>query len=248
MEKISIQLSKRLQAVAAMVPKCGCVADIGCDHGYMSIFLVQQGIAPRAIAMDVGEGPLERAREHIVERHLESYIQVRLSDGLEQLIFGEADAVVIAGMGGAAMEKILKAGEALLTKEVTLVLQPQSEIPKFRSFLWREGYRMISEDIVLEDGKYYPMMQVRRIGDQGHNVGKADTDCPYTAEELAFGPVLLERRHPVLHQYLCWRQQQVRRILEQIRQHAAEEIRLRRTKELRQELESIQRALDRYHT
>ena len=232
MEKGSIQLSKRLQAVAALVPECGCVADIGCDHGYTSIFLVQQGTALRAIAMDVREGPLARAREHISRQRLEPYIQVRLSDGLEQLRPGEADAVVIAGMGGATMEKILRAGRPLLEGAVTLALQPQSEIPGFRRFLWQEGYRITREDMVLEEGKYYPMMQVRS-GSTG----------PYTAAELAFGPLLLRQRHPVLFQYLNARKQLLLEICRQLQEHGGEKAKGQRMEELAGELALIEQAL-----
>lgn len=236
--KGGIQLSERLQAIAALVPECGCVADVGCDHGYMSIFLVQRGIVRRAIAMDVRGGPLERAREHISSQRLGPYIQVRLSDGLEQLAPGEADAIVIAGMGGAAMEKILRAGRALLEGTAALVLQPQSEIPKFRKFLWEEGYQFTREDMVLEDGKYYPMMQVRP--------GAGTAREPYTDLELAFGPLLLKERHPVLLRYLCWRKGQIEGILRNIREHATEEVARRRTETLGEELTLIAHGLQFY--
>ena len=240
MGKTGIQLSGRLQAVAALVPKCGCVADVGCDHGYISIFLVQQGIARGAIAMDVREGPLQRAREHIESQQLAPYIQVRLSDGLNQLAPGEADAVVIAGMGGATMEKILREGRSLLTGEETLVLQPQSEIPEFRRFLWEEEYRITGEDMVFEDGKYYPMMQVR----PGREAGSR----PYTVMELAFGPLLLRQRHPVLYQYLGTRRRQLADILTKIREHAGEDARRQRTEALAAELALIGKALEDYTT
>lgn len=239
-ERNSIQLSKRLQAVAALVPECGCAADIGCDHGYTSIFLVQRGIACRAIAMDVREGPLARAREHISRQKLGPYIQVRLSDGLEGLMPGEADAVVIAGMGGATMEKILRAGKPLLAGVDALVLQPQSEIPEFRRFLWEEGYGITGEDMVLEEGKYYPMMQAR----PGWGAGRE----PYTAAELAFGPLLLKQRHPVLYRYLGARERQLKGILRQIQEHAGEDARQQRTKALARELGLIGKALEYFTT
>ena len=101
------KLSKRMQAVAALVQNTTCLADVGCDHGYVPIYLIQSECIGHAIAMDVNRGPLLRAEEHIREVHLEDYIETRLSDGLTALAPSEADGVVIAGMGGALTKRIL---------------------------------------------------------------------------------------------------------------------------------------------
>ena len=100
-----IQISRRLSAVAALVSPGLVLADVGCDHGYIPIYLIQKGQIPRAIAMDINQGPLLRAREHIREWGLEDYIETRLSDGVEALKPGEAQCLVIAGMGGPLMEE-----------------------------------------------------------------------------------------------------------------------------------------------
>ena len=89
------------------------LADIGTDHGYIPIALVQKGRIPSALAMDVGKGPLSRAREHIHSQGLDTYIETRLSDGLTELHEGEADTVLIAGMGGMLMKRILEGGKRL---------------------------------------------------------------------------------------------------------------------------------------
>ena len=95
-----MKLSKRLETVASFVPKGSNIADIGTDHGYVPIYLVREGQAEHAVAMDVRKGPLERARAHVEDAGLGSRIDVRLSDGLAGLETGEADCVVIAGLGG----------------------------------------------------------------------------------------------------------------------------------------------------
>ena len=100
-------LSDRLSAAASMITPGNRLADIGTDHGFVPIDLVRRRIIPSAIAMDVNRGPLERAREHIEEAGLEGLIQTRLSDGLQALEEGEADSVLIAGMGGALTVRIL---------------------------------------------------------------------------------------------------------------------------------------------
>lgn len=161
-----IQLSKRLQAVAELAKTASirCVADIGTDHGYIPIWLVEQGIAERAIAMDIRIGPLQRAQKHIREQGLEAYIETRLSDGLAALRREEAQVIVIAGMGGATMSGILEAGRSVISPDTILVLQPQSELYEFRRYLAEHDFVLLAEDMVEEDGKYYPMMKVQMRG------------------------------------------------------------------------------------
>ena len=190
-----MKLSERMKAVAAMVTNGNVLADVGTDHGYIPIALVMEGKIPSALAMDVNEGPLERAKEHIREFQLESCIHTRLSDGVLALHPGEADSVLIAGMGGALTIKILSEGEQVLKSVKELILQPQSEIDKVRRYLEKAGYRIIQEDMVYEDGKYYPMMKaVPCMAGAG--------EIPYSEEELEFGRVLLQQAHPVLGQFL----------------------------------------------
>ncbi len=134
-------------------------ADVGCDHGYVSMYLVKMGISSKAIAMDVREGPLSAAKANISEYGFGDRIEVRLSDGLNSIKKGEVDSLIIAGMGGKLMMSILDKGnpKALLIKMG--VLQPQSDIDEFRAYLREKGYVITDERIVWEDGKYYfPML------------------------------------------------------------------------------------------
>ncbi|MCR5100500.1 MAG: class I SAM-dependent methyltransferase [Butyrivibrio sp.] len=155
------QLSKRLQTVADMVTLNFRVADIGTDHGFVPIYLYSKGISPHVIAMDVRSGPLERARTHIEEYGLKEYIECRLSDGMEKLEKGEADAITCAGMGGPLMQRIIEEGnpQSLGIKE--MVLQPQSDLLEFRKYLDDKGYLLLEETIIFEEGKYYFPMKVR---------------------------------------------------------------------------------------
>lgn len=185
-----VRLSERMKMIAGLVPKMAHVADIGCDHAYLSIYLMQEKKAASVIAMDVNEGPLSIAREHIKEAGLESYIQVRLSDGAKELLEGEADTFVIAGMGGRLILKILE--ECRFLSEIRwLVLQPQSEIPMVRCFLAQNGYEIKEESMVCEDGKYYTAILARQREDYRF----------YPVYER-FGKTLLESRNPVLKEYL----------------------------------------------
>lgn len=154
-----VQLSKRMKLLASKVTEENRLADIGTDHGYIPIALVLEKKIPSAIAMDVNKGPLARARQHIEEQGLENDIQTRLSDGLEKLCPQEADTVLIAGMGGALTVHILEGGVHCLDSVQELILQPQSEIYLVREYLCQHDFVIIEEDIVLDEGKYYPMIK-----------------------------------------------------------------------------------------
>lgn len=193
MTEKNIVLSQRMQMVADMVSKGNVLADIGCDHGFVSIYLLENGICPKVIAMDVNEGPLLRAGEHIKERGLSPYIDVRLSDGMEKLLIGEADSILIAGMGGRLVIKILTdcMEKAKALKEV--ILQPQSELHLVRQFLNESGFHILEENMVRDNGKYYPAMRA---------VWQEDEQKPLSEEELWYGPLLLQEKNPVLREYL----------------------------------------------
>lgn len=133
-----VKISNRLMTAAALVTQGYTLADVGTDHGYIPIYLLQQKKIPAAIAMDINEGPLERAKEHIALYGLQAYIQTRLSDGVAALKPGEVEAVLIAGMGGGLIMHILKDGEKVCQSAKELILQPQSEIERVREFLREE--------------------------------------------------------------------------------------------------------------
>ena len=154
-----MQLSERLSSVASMVTAGNCLADVGTDHGYVPIYLYERQMIPRAIAMDVNKGPLERARLHIAEYGYQNYIETRLSDGLAALKAGEAESVVIAGMGGPLIIRILSAYPEVTASFKELILQPQSEISEVRVWLGGQGYEIVEEHMVFEDGKYYSMFK-----------------------------------------------------------------------------------------
>lgn len=193
---MAIHLSKRLKALANMVTDGNRLADIGTDHGYIPIYLCQTGKIPSALAMDIGKGPLQQAQTHIAEHGLSEQIKTRLSDGMAALQFGEVDTILIAGMGGGLVMKILSEGAEKLTGKEELILQPQSEIALVREFLRVRNFQILNEDMILEDGKYYPMMKVSQQ--------KAAEQTKILPQEVAdaFGPVLLQKRHPVLKEWL----------------------------------------------
>ncbi len=151
-------LSKRMEAVAGLVPpQSSTVADVGCDHAYVSIKIINDKLANKVIAMDLRKGPLEIAQKNIREFEVEKQIETRLSDGLEKLLPMEADVIIIAGMGGLLMCDILKRGIDILKVKTppTLVLQPQSDIKEVRTYLYDNSYNIVRETMVLDNGKTY---------------------------------------------------------------------------------------------
>lgn len=211
-----VVLSERLRTVAGMVTGGNRVCDVGCDHGFVPIYLVQQGISPGVLAMDLREGPLRAAREHVSAYGLDDKIETRLSDGLHNYTAGEADSLICAGMGGGLMIRILEAEREKTDSFQELVLQPQSEIERFRRFLRESGYRILDEEMLAEDGKYYQV--IRAAGPGGAHVqsdaakgrdagpeGALCADMPYVELcklEDRYGPVLLRKRTPVFLSFL----------------------------------------------
>lgn len=150
-----INISERLKCVASLVNKGARVADIGTDHAYLPIYLVQNGISNKVYACDVRKEPLRRAKLHIDEYGLSDKIITQLCDGLKGINKGDVDTVTICGMGGKLMKNIIKAGIDKLGDNTQLVLSAQSELRDFRKYLLEAGIYIKSEHMLLEDGKYY---------------------------------------------------------------------------------------------
>jgi len=241
-----ISLSKRLQAIADMVPQGGFVADVGCDHGFLAIYLVQTGKIPGALAMDVRKGPLAAATAHVKEAGLEELIETRLSDGLEAFRAGEARTLVCAGMGGPLMQRILTAYPEKTASFQDFLLQPQSEIPQFRAFLRENGYKIVEERILLEDGKYYFPMLVRKV--QGVSAAQMKRDSFMTKTYDRYGEYLLKKKDPLLLQYLTEREKTLKSILDSISAESQDEEgrerREGRLSEIKSELEMLQGAMN----
>ena len=157
-----IKLSKRMQKVADMVTPGKRVADIGCDHAFISIYLAEHGIASAVYALDVAEGPLAIAKRNIAESGMENNIITRLSDGFEAVEEGVTDAAIISGMGGMLMVDIICRGLEKLKSGYELYLSPQSDLYEVRKFLREHSFEIIDEDMLIEEGKYYNVIKARR--------------------------------------------------------------------------------------
>lgn len=223
-----VRLSKRLTAIADMVNTSGssvsvprggyCLCDVGTDHAHIPIKLLQDGRISRSIAMDVIEGPLEKARLNIERYGVSGRVALRLSDGLDAYHIGEAHGLVIAGMGGRIMRKILLREPPKSRDFEELILQPQADPEFVRSAVRELGLFIDREKVVLEDNKYYPVIHVSHGRTEGPDWGShPDDEDLYRETEDLFGPVLLRERDPMLKSYLLWQKGVNDRILHSLK-------------------------------
>lgn len=153
-------LSQRLKTIASLVPKGARVCDIGCDHGYLAIYLRLQGIAQKVIAADLNELPLKRAENNIKKLKADN-IDLRLCDGLSGITKNEVDTVIIAGMGGNVISGIIERCDFAKNEDLTFILQPTTSPEVLREFLCSRGFEIISEAVVFENNKLYSVMTVK---------------------------------------------------------------------------------------
>lgn len=225
-----VKLSKRLAAVASFVTDGNVLADVGTDHGYVPIYLLQEKHIPRAIAMDINPGPLQRAKEHVALYGLEDYIETRLSDGVAALKPKETDTVLVAGMGGGLVIHILETGKEVCMQAKELILQPQSELERVRAYLWSNGYVILEENMVLEDEKFYPVLCASYRN-------TADRESAENLLYCRYGKYLLEQRHAVLYTYLKKEERTYTDILQNLQKNTSSE----KTKERIAEVEEVLR-------
>lgn len=185
-----VKLSKRLEEVVLEVPVGATVADIGSDHAYLPCYAILQGIASKAVAGEVVEGPFRSAQATVAQCGLKDKIDVRKGSGLAVISPGEVDAITIAGMGGALIRDILEDGKEKLEGVTRLILQPNIAAHHIREWFIENGWELIKEKIVKEDGKIYEIL----VGERG------DTLRPYNIqkeEALLMGPFLMKGKSEV---------------------------------------------------
>lgn len=230
-----IKLSERLQIIYGMVPKCDTICDVGCDHGYLTIALLEGGIATRAIAMDVNKGPLNSAKENVGLHGLLDSVDFRLSDGLKKLSVSEADTICICGMGGALITRILDAGIDVAKSAKTIILEPQSEYDRLRAFLACNHFSFLEEELCMEEGKIYPIIKVSYRPDEDYDLSEA---------QLQYGPIIIEKKPPLFKTLLNKNKNEYLSILEKLvskKDIASDSPIQKRIKELEDALNCIER-------
>lgn len=184
-----IKLTPRLQCVAEMVSPCEIVADIGTDHAYIPMYLVQNGVVKKAVASDVVDGPVAIARANVSDYCLDGYVKVTKAYGLKSA--KGADVAVIAGMGGKLICDILAEDIDIARSIGTLVLQPMTCQYELRKFLHQNGFAIMRECLAKEEDKIYNVMTVS-VGEQSF-----DDDFYYH-----IGKYLFESGDPLLAEYI----------------------------------------------
>lgn len=157
------KLTRRLTAAFDLVREGSVVADIGTDHAYLPIALINDGRCKKAYASDIGKGPLERARDNIAEAGLDGVIETVLTDGAAYFD-GKANEFIIAGMGGELIYRIICDAPFLKNKDIHLVLQPMTKVPFLRKALLGDGFCIHREKLLKEDGKIYSVLSVSYDG------------------------------------------------------------------------------------
>ena len=183
-----MKISDRLRTIGDMVDDHSSIIDVGCDHAWLDIYLIHKHIGITAIASDVALGPLEHAKRNISSFQMVSMIQVKQGNGLEPM--GEdTDTIIISGMGGKTMLGIFKNNLAKLAQASTILLSPNSDVELIRTFLVKNGFYLVLEELVFDHHVIYPILKFKK-------------GCKkYKAIELYFGPILLQKKSSLFYQY-----------------------------------------------
>jgi len=196
-------LSPRLLAVAKQIKRCGTVADVGTDHAYLAIYTVQKCIAQRAYATDIAKGPIEIAKRNIEKYEMQDRVETAVCDGLKGV--PPCDTVVIAGMGGQMIAKILSESEQLAKKSHTLILQPMTFSHELREYLYKNGFTITDENMVEDNGKIYTVItatagETEDVQERYYYIGKK----------------LIEKKDGLLLKYINRKKESIKKALTQI--------------------------------
>lgn len=190
-----ISLKGRLLRVASMVDACRTAADIGTDHAYIPVYLIQSGICEKVIATDINQGPLQKAKANVEKYNLSEKIELRLGDGIKPLREGECDTFIIAGLGGVLISEILNDSLGTVKKAKSIVIQPLYTEGVLREYLLGSGFRIETEALVRDEGRIYVVI-------------KAAYDGIIRQDDILYyhiGRALFDNKDPLLKEYLEWR-------------------------------------------
>lgn len=192
MDMKELKLQPRLACIASLVPRGAHLADVGTDHGYLPVYLLRCGAIASAIASDLRPEPLAHAKRSAAEYGVEENIDFRLCSGLDAISPDEVDTIVIAGMGGELIVKLLEAAPWTREKELTLILQPQTKAEVLRRWLAENGCRFKKETLVRDKGTLYAIMCV--TAGESRPLSEAEAHAGVLlAQDALYGEFLDER-------------------------------------------------------
>lgn len=199
-----MEVSKRIEFIIENLEKVNTLADIGTDHGYVPLIALDRDICNKAIACDINKDPLDKARLNAVLEGRGDELEFRLGGGFAPLNLGEANEVVIAGMGGNLIRDILEADTEKVKEVDYLILVPAQNPEVLREYLYKNNYEIIKEDLCYDEGIYYELFKVR--SSEGH---ATELDSIY----YEISSVLLRTKHPLMKDYLQFKLDEYNRIL-----------------------------------
>lgn len=211
-----MELSGRLKLITQMVPMCRTVCDVATDHALIPIELLLNAKCERVIASDINERPLEVAKKNISQYDLQDKIEIRVGSGVSTIVPGEAEVIVIAGIGGILMSELLESGKDVLKASKVLILQPMNYYEDVREWLYDNGFLIYDEELI-DDDEY-------RI----YNIIAAKYDGLVRKDENAFyhiGRRLVEKRHPLLERFIKKKIDNIDRALQNLK-HAKKDMSL----------------------
>lgn len=225
-------ISNRLKAISDMVDDNSVIGDIGTDHGYIPIYLAESGKIRYAIACDINMGPLEKAKKNIQEYGVDKLVETRLSNGLEKVRReDELDTVIIAGMGGILIEKILDEGSNILEYIHKLILSPHSDVDIIRKKIHELDFSIENEKLIKEEGKYYNIISAVK--------GK---EKKYDTIGYKYGKILIENKVPLLKEKLNLDKAKYIKLLEILENQNTDNA-MKRMKEIQLELNILEEVL-----
>lgn len=240
-----MHLDKRLQAVASLVPQGSRFADIGTDHAYLPVWLLEQGVIASAVAGDIAAGPCQAAQTTVAMHGAASSIAVRQGSGLAVLSPGEADCIAICGMGGSTIISILAADMAVAKGAQRLLLQPMAGAAALRRWLVAQGWCITREELVDDEPHFYEIICAERAEKYAARASDAGEQC-YSEVEYLVGPALLRDGHPLLAKHIARQQASLHELLTNMArsERAKASAKYQEAQKLLQALEALKLNLD----
>lgn len=227
-----MEISNRLKTISDMVEDNSIIGDVGTDHGYIPIYLAKLHRIKYAIALDINKGPLEKAKKNIKDYNVQDYVETRLSNGLSEIKENEVDTIIIAGMGGTLIERILDEGSNIVCGVHRLILSPHSHVEDVRKKIHEFDFSITKEKLIKDEGKYYNIICAEKGKEKKYD------DIGYK-----YGKILIEEKSPLLKVKLQMERDKYTKVLETLNMQDTENASIRQ-KEIVSELNILKEVLE----